>query len=164
MKVMQRFLLIERSKLYMEKYKLDFKEAKQITIATSVFTTHTPVPAGNEAFSVERMENYLKNYYTSLGLTKEDFYALGQIGNFNSDEKFSMTVLGLKLSSYHNGVSKLHGKVSRNMWHPIWKDFPEDEVPIDAITNGVHTLTWVPGSSPNFLIGTYPTSLEVGNR
>jgi len=137
------FALLERTKGYMEKYKMDFHSAKQITKSSSVFTTHTPVPAGNEAFKVDRMEAYLQNYYKSLGLKKEEFYFLGQPSEFNPDESFSMTILGLRLTGYHNGVSKLHGIVSRNMWHQLWQCFPVDEVPIGNITNGIHTLTWV---------------------
>ncbi len=137
------FALLERTFMYMKKYNIDFRTAKQITKATSIFTTHTPVPAGNEAFKIDRMENYFQNYYKNLGLSKEYFFNLGQINKNNTSEDFSMTVLGLKLTSYHNGVSKLHGKVSRKMWHSLWKCFPEDEVPIGHITNGIHTLTWV---------------------
>ncbi|MBI5324698.1 MAG: alpha-glucan family phosphorylase [Ignavibacteriae bacterium] len=137
------FALLERTKGYMDKYKIDFHSAKQITKSTSVFTTHTPVPAGNEAFKVDRIEAYLQNYYKSLGLKKEEFYFNGQPGDFNPDDNFSMTILGLRLTGYHNAVSKLHGCVSRNMWHNLWKCFPVDEVPIGSITNGIHTMTWV---------------------
>ncbi|ROL59716.1 glycosyltransferase family 1 protein [Bacteroidetes/Chlorobi group bacterium ChocPot_Mid] len=137
------FALLERTFMYMQKYNLDFRSAKQITKATSVFTTHTPVPAGNESFKVQRMEDYFHNYYANLGLSKEYFFRLGQIDENNPNEDFSMTVLGLKLTSYHNGVSKLHGEVSRKMWQNIWKCFPTDEIPIQHITNGIHTMTWV---------------------
>ncbi len=137
------FALLERTRMYMNKYDLDFRSAKQITKASSVFTTHTPVPAGNEAFKTSRIENYLKNYYQQLGLSREEFLQLGEVEPHNPDENFSMTVLGLRLTSFHNGVSKLHGKVSRNMWRKIWRRFPEDETPIKSITNGVHTMTWV---------------------
>jgi glycogen phosphorylase len=137
------FSLLERTRNYMEKYQLDFESAKQITKATSVFTTHTPVPAGNESFRYERMENYLNHYYQSLGLDHDKFYSYGQAAGFNKDEGFSMTILGLRLTTYHNGVSKLHGEVSRNMWHSLWKCFPVDEVPIGHVTNGIHTNTWI---------------------
>lgn len=137
------FALMERTRMYMEKYHLDFRSAKQITKSTSVFTTHTPVPAGNEAFEYGMMEKYFSNYYPLLGINKEMFYELGLVNNYNQMEKFSMTVLGLHLTSYHNGVSKLHGDVSRKMWHGIWNDFPVNEVPIKHITNGIHTMTWI---------------------
>ncbi len=137
------FALLERTRMAMEKFNIDFRSAKQITRSTSVFTTHTPVPAGNEAFKTSMMETYFKNYYESLGLSRDYFMRLGQIDENNPGEDFSMTVLGLKLTAYHNGVSALHGKVSRKMWRNIWKCFPEDEIPIRHITNGVHTMTWV---------------------
>ena len=137
------FALMERSRNYMEKYGIDFVSAKQITKASSVFTTHTPVPAGNEVFSTGRMDGYFTNYYQSLGISREEFYALGQERGFDNNAGFSLTILGLKLTSYHNGVSKLHGAVARKMWQNIWKCFPEDEVPIGAVTNGIHTETWV---------------------
>ncbi|MFW5701615.1 MAG: alpha-glucan family phosphorylase, partial [Bacteroidota bacterium] len=137
------FALLERTKMFMEKFGLDFMAAKQITRASSVFTTHTPVPAGNEAFSQDRLDRYLASYSDSLGIDRNYFKKLGLIGDYNPDEPFSMTVLGLKLTSFHNGVSKLHGKVARNMWHQIWKCFPAEEVPIRYITNGIHTNSWV---------------------
>lgn len=137
------FALLERCRYFMEEYKIDFEAAKQIVRSSSAFTTHTPVPAGNETFRLDRIEHYLNRYWPLLKIQKEEFIELGQEAKFNHQEKFSMTVLGLRLSSYRNGVSKLHGNVSRNMWHRIWKGFPIEEIPIRSITNGVHTLTWL---------------------
>jgi starch phosphorylase len=138
------FALIERTRQYMEKYKLSFFDAKQITRSSSVFTTHTPVPAGNEVFKIERMDNYFTEYITTLGINRETFLELGQEGSkFDPSEDFSMTVVGLRMTAFHNAVSKLHAKVSGNMWHRIWKCFPPEEVPIRAITNGIHTSTWI---------------------
>ena len=137
------FALIERTKMYMNENNLDFHSAKQIARSSSIFTTHTPVPAGNEVFHTDRMEYYFNNYFGSLGLSKEEFLSFGQSGNFNPQDNFSMTIMGLKFTSFHNGVSKLHGSVSRDMWHHLWQCFPKNEVPIKAITNGIHTLTWV---------------------
>lgn len=137
------FALLERTKYFMEQFHLDFISAKQITRLSSIFTTHTPVPAGNETFNLDRMEYYFHNYYESLGLSRDYFLTLGQSDHVVNEEPFSMTILGLKLTTFHNGVSKLHGKVARSMWRHIWKCFPENEVPIKSITNGVHTLTWV---------------------
>lgn len=137
------FALLERTRMFMEKYNIDFRSAKQITRSSSIFTTHTPVPAGNEVFRIDRIENYFQHYISSLKISKEEFLELGQERPNNGDENFSMTVLGLKMTAYHNGVSKLHGIVAKRMWHQIWKCFPPDEVPIKHITNGVHTLTWV---------------------
>ena len=137
------FALLERTRLYMEKFGMDFRQAKTLSKSSSVFTTHTPVPAGNESFNLDRMEFYLSNYAKSLGLSKEEFLGFGHINDYNPHEAFSMTVLGLRMTSFHNGVSKLHGLVSQKMWHGIWKGFPINEVPIKGLTNGVHTQTWV---------------------
>lgn len=137
------FALLERTRHYMEKYDLDFHAVKQITRASSLFTTHTPVPAGNEAFKLDIMDKYFPAYIASLGLSKEEFIQLGQQGNNPNEEDFSMTVLGLKMTSYHNGVSKLHGLVAQSMWQNIWKQFPVNEVPIRSVTNGIHTMTWI---------------------
>jgi glycogen phosphorylase len=138
------FALFERTKQFMEQFNLDFRSAALITKTSTIFTTHTPVPAGNEMFRTDRIEQYFHNYYSNyLGISKEEFFRYGQQGGFNPDEGFSMTILGIRLSSYHNGVSKLHGKVARKMWQNLWKNFPEDEIPIKSITNGIHTSTWV---------------------
>jgi len=137
------FALIERTRYLMQKFNFDFSSAKQIVKSTSIFTTHTPVPAGNEVFKPDMMDVYFNNYIKTLGITKEEFMVYGQIGSYNPSNEFSMTILGLKMTSFQNGVSKLHGVVARKMWHSLWDQFPEDEVPIISITNGVHTLTWV---------------------
>lgn len=137
------FALIERIKMLIKKYNLTFKAARNLNLASSVFTTHTPVPAGNEAFEIDKVDAYLKQYYNVFGMTKENFIELGQFGKYDPSQPFSMTILGLKLTAYRNGVSKLHGEVSRKMWANLWKDFPIDEVPITSVTNGIHTTTWV---------------------
>lgn len=137
------FALIERCRFFMEDYGIDFFAAKQISKSTAVFTTHTPVPAGNEVFELQRMDAYLSKFRESLNITREQFLSLGQQNEYTDNVGFSMTVLGLKMTSYHNGVSRLHGKVARKMWHKIWKCFPENEVPISHITNGIHTCTWL---------------------
>ncbi len=137
------FALLERTKQFMDKYRLDFRTASQITMVSSAFTTHTPVPAGNEAFKLNLFDEYFSEYHKSLGLSHDEFIEMGQQAGFDADADFSMTVLGLKLTTFHNGVSKLHGEVSRKMWHKIWECFPVNEVPIRAITNGVHTQTWI---------------------
>lgn len=138
------FASLERCRNLMSDHGLDFREALELNRASTVFTTHTPVPAGNEVFSLEMIDKYLEKYVASIGLTKQAFHSLGKLNPLASvDDGFSMTVLGLKTSSYRNGVSQLHGEVARKMWHSIWKDFPLDEVPITAITNGIHTQTWI---------------------
>jgi starch phosphorylase len=137
------FALIERTRFFMEDYNIDFVAAKQISKSTSVFTTHTPVPAGNEVFDLGMIDYYLGNYMNGLNISREFFISLGQENDYTDSVGFSMTVLGLKMTGYHNGVSRLHGEVARKMWHKIWKCFPVNEVPIGHITNGIHTRTWL---------------------
>ncbi len=138
------FLSLERTRLLMEKNKLSFNEAKEITIASSVFTTHTPVPAGNDRFPKELMEKYLKEYIEqNLKINFNEFLKLGKIYTDDPNEWFCMTVLALKLSAYNNGVSRLHGKISRKMWKDIWPGVPLNEIPIIHITNGVHGSSWI---------------------
>ncbi|NOZ19541.1 MAG: glycosyltransferase family 1 protein [Planctomycetes bacterium] len=137
------FLGLERVRLLMNEHKVSFKEASEAVAGGNVFTTHTPVPAGNDVFSEGMMAKYFLNYSQSLGLTWNEFMALGRQNPVDQDEPFCLTVLALKLAAGRNGVSQLHGKVSRAMWHRIWHNVPQDEVPIEAITNGVHTRTWL---------------------
>ncbi len=138
------FLALERIREYVRKDGIDFDSATQIVAASSVFTTHTPVPAGNDAFSHELMARYFGHYPAEVGLTFEDFFSLGQ-ATVAPENTFSMTILALQTSRFANGVSKLHGEVSRGLWKNVWKDVPESEVPITSITNGVHIKTWAAG-------------------
>jgi len=137
------FLALERIRVLMEEKKLKFEEAREIVSAASVFTTHTPVPAGIDEFSPELMDKYFKNYYTALGLTKKQFLGLGRINEAAENAPFNMAYLGLRMAGYINGVSKLHGVVSRNMWHEFWPGIPLEEIPIGHITNGVHHRSWI---------------------
>ncbi len=138
------FLSLERIRLLMEKYKLSFNEAREINTVSSVFTTHTPVPAGNDRFPKELMEKYLKEYVEqNLKINFNEFLKLGKIYPDDPNEWFCMTVLALKLSAYNNGVSKLHGQISRKMWKDIWPGVPLNEIPITHITNGVHGPSWI---------------------
>ncbi|OGS34388.1 MAG: alpha-glucan phosphorylase [Elusimicrobia bacterium RIFOXYB2_FULL_49_7] len=137
------FLILERIRMFMEEKKFSFAEARELVQASSVFTTHTPVPAGNEVFVPELIEKYLEPLYTSLGLTKDEFLALGRENREDTKENFCMTILALRMSNYANGVSKLHGTISRGMWKGLWPELPQSEAPITSITNGVHTNTWI---------------------
>lgn len=119
-----------------------FLQALHEGAAQTVFTTHTPVAAGNDAFAFDLMDKYFNAYYPQLGLTRDEFLSLAREGQ-PWGPAFSMTALALKGSEHRNGVSKLHGRVSRNMWHWLWPNRPVDEVPISSITNGVHTGTWL---------------------
>ena len=109
----------------------------------AVFTTHTPVPAGHDMFPVHLMERYLGGYVWEMREPWRRFLALGRHDATDDDEPFNMTLLALRLSGRRNGVSKLHGEVSRRMWHGVWPGIAEEEAPIKAITNGVHLPTWV---------------------
>ncbi len=137
------FLTLERIRVYMEENGLSFEEAKQIVAASSVFTTHTPVPAGSDVFSIELMEKYFESYYKKLRIPRENFLSLGRMNHSDIKEPFTMPILAFRLSSHANGVSRLHGSVSRKMWHRLWPDLNRSEIPIDHITNGIHANTWI---------------------
>jgi starch phosphorylase len=120
---------------------MDFVEAADKVRATTVFTTHTPVPAGNDAFSSDLMGKYFHRFWEYLGLDRETFLKLG--GQDPQNTAFNMTVLGMRMAAQRNGVSQLHGAVCRKMWHPLWPEAEEKEVPILSVTNGIHIPTWV---------------------
>ena len=122
---------------------LSFDEASDVVRRTSVFTTHTPVPAGHDAFPFQLVEKYFDGYWGSLGLDRERFLSQGEHEDGNGGVNFNMTALALRLAGARNGVSQVHGRVSRSMWNSIWPELAEDEVPISSVTNGVHTPTWV---------------------
>ncbi len=138
------FLSLERIRDLVEQSALDFDTALQVVAASNVFTTHTPVPAGNEVFSEELMKTYFGSYPSAVGLTWEQFLRLGQT-SIDPKILFSMTILALRTSRFSNAVSQLHGEVSRRLWQGVWKDVPIEEIPITSITNGVHTKTWAAG-------------------
>ncbi len=138
------FLGLERMREYVRNEGLDFSAALQVVAASSIFTTHTPVPAGNDAFSRELMVKYFSGYVVDVGIPFDQFFALGQ-ETLQPENTFSMTILALRASRFANGVSRLHGEVSRGLWKNVWKDVPENEVPITSITNGVHIKTWAAG-------------------
>ena len=122
---------------------MTYKMALEFVRGTTLFTTHTPIPAGNEAFEFDMMERYFKNFWPELELSLDNFFDLGRNLNEHQHENFSLTVFALNLSSMANGVSKLHGKVSRRMWRQVFPGIPVDEIPIGHITNGVHTESWL---------------------
>jgi starch phosphorylase len=137
------FLCLERIRRLMEKEQLSYEEAVELVWSTNVFTTHTPVPAGNEEFDIRLVEKYLKSMANNLGLTIKQMINLGRIGDGGPNDPFSMTVGALRLSAYSNGVSKLHGETARSMWRHVWPGFTENDVPITSITNGVHPYSWI---------------------
>jgi len=121
---------------------MTFDEAAHRVRETTIFTTHTPVPAGHDAFSASLMDRYFKNYYPLLGINREQFLSLGNSPQGPKD-LFNMTAFALKMSAFRNGVSKKHGQVARSMWKPLWPGIAEEEIPIRHITNGVHVPTWL---------------------
>lgn len=135
------FLVIERLLECMGQG-MSYDEATVRVRSNTVFTTHTPVPAGNEAFSLDLVGRYFGQFATKLGLDWAQFVQLGQMEGGNA-HNFEMTVLALRLSSWANGVSRLHGEVSRHMWNKLWKSLPLAETPITYVTNGVHTPSYV---------------------
>ena len=136
------FALIERIRERVEEGKMAYADAVKEVRATSVFTTHTPVPAGHDVFPFDLIDKYFGKHYPRLGLSRDDFFNLGR-NPADPDAGFNMTAFALKLSDYHNAVSVKHGEVSRKMWQPLWPDKPADQVPIISITNGVHVPTWI---------------------
>ena len=145
------FLSLERIRQLMVDDKLDRNSAREVVYSSNVFTTHTPVPAGNDVFPIEMVKKYFADYVKQIDMTMEEFLKLGRINPDDEKEDFCMTVLALNLSAENNGVSKLHGHVSRGMWKDIWKGVPTEELPIDSITNGIHTLSWISFDMQNLL-------------
>ncbi|MCL4300013.1 MAG: alpha-glucan family phosphorylase [Anaerolineae bacterium] len=135
------FLVLERARELVQKGKT-FAQAAEIVRKSSVFTTHTPVPAGHDAFPFHMMDRYFPHWHEHLKISREEFLNLARQDQ-SWGPTFSMTVLALKMSGKHNGVSKLHGEVSRKMWSWLWPDKSVDETPITYVTNGIHTETWL---------------------
>ena len=146
------FLVIERLLQFMN-MGMTYAEAKNRVCADTLFTTHTPVAAGNEAFSVELMQRYFEGTAHRLGLSWPQFLQLGQMEGSNP-QNFEMTILALRFSLWANGVSRLHGEVARHMWFKLWKNLPLGEVPIYHVTNGVHTPSYV-GSQMEEILNQY---------
>ena len=134
---------LERIRMLMTTQKIDFATAAEAVKAGTAFTTHTPVPAGNDVFQTSQIEYFLGGYIPQFGLDRKSFYALGRQNPDDESEPFGMTVLAIKMSNTSNGVSALHGEVSRGLWNTIWPSLPKNEVPITSITNGVHTQSWL---------------------
>jgi alpha-glucan phosphorylase-like protein len=134
------FLLLERVRALVEEQGLTFQEATVLVRGNSLFTTHTPVPAGHDRFHEELMRRYFAGPAARIGLDWEEFFDLGRTSH--EDDEFSMTTLALRLTARANGVSALHGKVSREMLADTWPGLPEAETPVASVTNGVHLPTW----------------------
>ncbi|NLT74442.1 MAG: glycosyltransferase family 1 protein [Chloroflexi bacterium] len=137
------FLGLERIRLAMQRHGIDFETARTLASAGSVFTTHTPVPAGIDLFPPYLIDRYFGQMMQELGIGREEFLSLGRSADASPETPFSMAVLALSLSASANGVSQLHGQVARQMWQSLWPGTPVGEVPITAVTNGVHHRSWV---------------------
>ena len=137
------FLALERMRLLMDEAQLSFEEALKVAQASQLFTTHTPVPAGIDLFPPDKVLYYLGHYAHRFGLADEEFLALGRENTGDFSAPFSMAVLAIKTATFVNGVSKLHAEVSRHMFGGLWDQLPLNEVPIRAITNGVHARSCV---------------------
>lgn len=137
------FLALERIRRLMETHSLSFAEAREAASAGLIFTTHTPVPAGHDYFQPELMSRHFSEYARRVGISFRDFLALGRVKASDESEPFCMTTLALRLAQSSNGVSRLHGEVSRRMWHAVWPGVPEDEIPIGHVSNGVHFRSWI---------------------
>jgi starch phosphorylase len=165
------FLGLERIREIMTERAFTFEEAREALWPTNIFTTHTPVPAGNERFDIALMEKYFRPWIQVLGISWYDFLSLGREHPYDDHESFCMTILALKLAAYANGVSALHGIVSRKMWKGLWPGLPLDEIPIGHVTNGVHPRTWVSNNMSDLLdryLGPHfndePTDLAIWER
>jgi starch phosphorylase len=137
------FLSIERIRQFMQDHGCDFRTARQVMVGGNVFTTHTPVPAGFDLFPPALLDRYMRRSVDEVGLPFDEFVRLGRIDPENQGEAFNMAVLAMENANHVNGVSKLHAEVTRGMFGSRWPGYPEDEVPVGAVTNGIHTMTWV---------------------
>lgn len=137
------FLVLELIRRIMEEKKVSFNIAKDIVSAKTVFTTHTPVPAGNDIFPTALVEKYFKDFWVPLGISKEEFLEMGMKPKEENKTMFNMGILALKHAGKKNGVSKLHGAVSRELFGEVWPEIAPNESPITYVTNGIHTCTWL---------------------
>jgi starch phosphorylase len=146
------FLTLERIRELIQKGSTHADACETIRQST-VFTTHTPVPAGHDVFPYHLMERYFAGYWEQLGLSREDFLRLGDTSE-SQRQGFNMTALAIRLAAHVNGVSREHGQVSREMWQHMWPGLPIEQVPIRSVTNGIHAPTWI-APELNQLYGKY---------
>ena len=137
------FLILELIYSLMKEKKISFQMARDIVSSKTVFTTHTPVPAGNDIFPLDLVEKYFKDFWDKLGITKQEFFQMGMKPEAPLDNGFNMGILALKVAGKKNGVSKLHGAVSRELFGEVWPEIAANESPITYVTNGVHTCSWL---------------------
>ena len=137
------FLTLQLIKDVMEEKKVSFNIAKEIVTSKTVFTTHTPVPAGNDIFDISLMDKYFDGIWDEYGITREEFLKLGMREQEELESGFNMGMLALRIAGKKNGVSKLHGAVSRELFSDVWPEIAPNESPITYVTNGIHTCTWL---------------------
>ena len=137
------FLTLELIKNAIKEKQVSFEVARDIVTSKTVFTTHTPVPAGNDIFPIALVEKYFKDFWPRLGLNREEFLKLGMKPTVDLEAGFNMGILALKIAGKKNGVSKLHGAVSRELFGEVWPEIAANESPITYVTNGVHTCSWL---------------------
>ena len=145
------FLGPERARLIMAELGLPYHDARQLSAAGNIFTTHTPVAAGFDRFDPGLVDHYFREYCRSLGVSIEQFLGYGRQNGSDSSEPLNMAYLAARHSSYSNGVAKLHGAVTRRMAQSMWAGYPLDEVPIGSVTNGIHTRSWISMEMSNLL-------------
>ena len=138
------FLTLELRKNIIAEKEVSFEIARDIVSSKTVFTTHTPVPAGNDIFPTDLVERYFKDFWPKMGIEREDFLKLGMKPCDQLEPGFNMGILALKIAGKKNGVSKLHGEVSRELFGDVWPNIAANESPITYVTNGIHTCSWVP--------------------
>ncbi|HLA80214.1 MAG TPA: alpha-glucan family phosphorylase, partial [Thermoleophilia bacterium] len=139
------FAGLERTRELMQKFDLTYREARQAAGAGTLFTTHTPVPAGFDLFPGPLIESYLGPYLKEMGIEVAEFMRMGQASAEDHSDEFNVAVLALRQSPRRNAVSRLHRRTTAHMMEPGWADFPSGDMPIESVTNGVHTQTWVAG-------------------
>ena len=137
------FLILELIKNIIKEKQVSFDVARDIASSKTVFTTHTPVPAGNDIFPLDLVDKYFKDFWPRLGLDREEFLRLGMKPSQMLEPGFNMGILALKVAGKKNGVSKLHGAVSRELFGDVWPDIAANESPITYVTNGIHTCSWL---------------------
>ena len=146
------FLGLERIRTLIRTEGLTWLEAVEAVRAGTIFTTHTPVPAGIDRFSRETMERYFSAWADECEIDIDTLMSLGHFPGDSPDDPFNMAVMGLRLAGKSNGVARLHGRTSREMFQGLWPAVPANEVPIGSVTNGVHGRTWVSSQMDDILL------------
>ena len=154
------FIGIERVRNLIARQKLSFSEALEVVRSSSLFTTHTPVPAGHDAFPESMIRQYMSHYPDVLGITWDQYINLGKVNTSDPNEKFSMSVLACNLSQEVNGVSWLHGEVSKDILGNMWPGYFKNELHIGYVTNGVHFPTWTASNMRRLYARFFPEGFE----